>query len=122
MELKADCVSHDIGENVKRERSGASFSVTSTGFLRCSLSEVSERSSDRGYKGDPLDECIKSAGKRHCKTRIIPFDLLISKILETAFNFFEIIQLIFPHKCTYYPARRPFCLRRLRGFAPKNPI
>ena len=59
MELKADCVSHDIGENVKRERSGASFSVSSTGFLRCSLSEVSERSSDRGYKGDPLDECIE---------------------------------------------------------------
>ena len=39
----------------------SSFSVFSTGFLRCSLSEVSERSSDRGYKGDPLDECIESA-------------------------------------------------------------
>ena len=56
---KADCFSHDIGENVLRERSGASFSVTSTGFLRCSLSEVSEQSSDRGYKGDPLDEFIE---------------------------------------------------------------
>ena len=59
MEPKADCVWQDIGENGQRERSGASFSVTSTGFLRCSLSEVSEQGSDRGYKGDPLDKCIE---------------------------------------------------------------
>ena len=59
MEPKADCVWQDIGENGQRERSGASFSVTSTGFLRCSLSEVSEQGSDRGYKGDPLDEGIE---------------------------------------------------------------
>ena len=48
-----------LAKMFKRERSGASFSVPSTGFSGCSLSEVSERSSDREYKGDPLDEGIE---------------------------------------------------------------
>ncbi len=56
---KADSVAGSLGENGQRERSGASFSVLNTGFLRCSLSEVSGQSPDRGYKGDPLDECIE---------------------------------------------------------------
>ena len=78
MEPKADCVWQDIGENGQRERSGASFSVTSTEFLRCSLSRVSGQSPDRGYKGDPLDECIKSAEKLKCRAIILPLAYDIS--------------------------------------------